>query len=234
MDSSAQGAGAPAGVHRRGFLGGVLAVCGSCLVAACGSAGSAGPPTADAAATSASVATRPSRSTSSAGGRTPNPSTKATREGSPDRAPTREPQPSASPPSSEPTSDPTSDPTNHPSPTSDPTTNEPKPTKTPSPTPTDPSIGALLRTNEVPVGGGVVLSTYNVVVTQPTAGDFRAFGAHCTHQGCLLGPVSAGEIRCPCHSSRFSILDGTALFGPAPTALPPVAITVAHGYVYPN
>jgi Rieske Fe-S protein len=91
----------------------------------------------------------------------------------------------------------------------------------------------LLRTKDVPVGGGAVVSTANVVVTQPTAGDFRAFDARCTHRGCLLGPVTAGEIRCPCHSSRFSIVDGAPVFGPAPTALPTVAIRVADDYVYP-
>ncbi|MFZ0325076.1 MAG: Rieske (2Fe-2S) protein [Actinomycetes bacterium] len=91
-----------------------------------------------------------------------------------------------------------------------------------------------MRTRDVPVGGGVVVSSYNVVVTQPTSGDIRAFEAHCTHRGCLLGPVSAGEIHCPCHSSRFSIVDGSPVFGPAPSALPTVAIRVAYGYVYPK
>jgi nitrite reductase/ring-hydroxylating ferredoxin subunit len=124
--------------------------------------------------------------------------------------------------------------TREPRPTDDPTTKEPRPThSSSSPKPTDPSEGAIVRTKDVPVGGGVVVTTYDVVVTQPTSGDFRAFAARCTHRGCLLGPVSSGEIRCPCHSSRFSIDDGSPIYGPAPTALPTVAITVDKGYVYP-
>jgi len=233
MDAWPSAAADSAGVHRRGFLSGVLAVCGSCLVAGCGSSGSPSPSTAAAAAASASVTTRPARSPSAAGSRTP--TEKATGAAAPDRTPTRDPQaptPSSGP-SSQPSGEPSRDPTREPSSTADPTTKEPKPTKTASSTPTDPSVGALLRTQEVPVGGGVVVSAFSVVVTQPTAGDFRAFDARCTHRQCLVGSVTAGEIRCPCHSSRFSIVDGAPVFGPAPTALPTVAIRVAGGYVYP-
>ena len=41
----------------------------------------------------------------------------------------------------------------------------------------------------VPVGGGVILTKDEVVVTQPEAGTFKAFSAVCTHQGCLVGLV---------------------------------------------
>ncbi|WP_183098156.1 Rieske (2Fe-2S) protein [Nocardioides pelophilus] len=78
--------------------------------------------------------------------------------------------------------------------------------------------GEGIATSEVPVGGGLVLSDEQVVITQPTAGDFRAFTAVCTHAGCLVARVST-EIECDCHSSRFSIEDGSVVGGPAPSPL---------------
>jgi Rieske Fe-S protein len=76
------------------------------------------------------------------------------------------------------------------------------------------------------VGGCFVVSGAKVVVTQPTEGDFKAFSAVCTHQGCLVESSPEGEIPCPCHSSRFSLDDGSPLSGPATASLAPVEITV--------
>jgi Rieske Fe-S protein len=85
---------------------------------------------------------------------------------------------------------------------------------------------ALATTADVPVGGCFVVSGAKVVVTQPTEGDFKAFSAVCTHQGCLVESSPEGEIPCPCHSSRFSLDDGSPLSGPATASLAPVEITV--------
>jgi len=63
-------------------------------------------------------------------------------------------------------------------------------------------------TAEIPVGGGKVYSDRKVVVTQPAAGEFKAFSAVCTHQGCTVGQVENGQIICPCHSSHFDIATG--------------------------
>ena len=41
--------------------------------------------------------------------------------------------------------------------------------------------GGLVATADVPVKGGVVLDGKKIVVTQPTAGEFKAFTAVCTH-----------------------------------------------------
>lgn len=87
--------------------------------------------------------------------------------------------------------------------------------------------GATLATAaDVPVGGCFVASDAKVVVTQPTEGDFKAFSAVCTHQGCLVETSSEGDIPCPCHGSKFSIEDGSVVQGPATQPLPPVEITV--------
>ena len=67
---------------------------------------------------------------------------------------------------------------------------------------------------EVPVGGGKILPDQQVVVTQPTKGQFKAFTAVCTHQGCTVSKIVGGQIVCPCHGSEFSITDGSNTVGP--------------------
>ncbi len=77
-----------------------------------------------------------------------------------------------------------------------------------------PAANALVATSQVPVGGGVILSQLNVVVTQPTQGTFECFSATCTHQGCQVASVAGGTINCACHGSQFSIKDGSNVAGP--------------------
>jgi nitrite reductase/ring-hydroxylating ferredoxin subunit len=83
-----------------------------------------------------------------------------------------------------------------------------------------------IATSDVPVGGGKILTAQQVVVTQPTKGDFKAFTAICTHQGCLVTRVQGGEIICPCHGSQFSIKDGSPTSGPAQSALASKKVSV--------
>jgi nitrite reductase/ring-hydroxylating ferredoxin subunit len=80
--------------------------------------------------------------------------------------------------------------------------------------------------SDVPVGGGKVFTDAKVVVTQPTAGQFKGFSAICTHQGNPVGSVEGGQIVCPFHNSHFSITDGSPVSGPAQTALPAVSVAV--------
>jgi Rieske Fe-S protein len=84
---------------------------------------------------------------------------------------------------------------------------------------------------DVPVGGGVVLSEADYVITQPTAGDFRAFSKFCTHRQCPLASVGGGMINCMCHGGRYSMFDGSVQAGPPPKPLPAVEVTVAGGWV---
>ena len=79
---------------------------------------------------------------------------------------------------------------------------------------------ALASTSEIPVGGGKVFSAEKVVVTQPTAGEFKGFSAVCTHLGCLVDKVASGTIDCPCHGSKYSVKNGSVVSGPAPKPLP--------------
>lgn len=73
--------------------------------------------------------------------------------------------------------------------------------------------------SSVPVGGGYIDKSNLVVVTQPQAGQYKAFTAVCTHQGCTVASVTNNRIVCPCHSSVFSATDGSVINGPATSAL---------------
>jgi Rieske Fe-S protein len=95
-----------------------------------------------------------------------------------------------------------------------------------------PSAGETLGpASDVPVGGGTIYADQKLVVTQPTDGEFKAFTAVCTHQGCLVANVDGGTINCACHGSKFSIEDGSVQGGPAPSALAEVDVTVKNGEI---
>lgn len=81
----------------------------------------------------------------------------------------------------------------------------------PTQQPDEGAAGALAEVSEVEVGGGVVVREENVVVTQPSEGEFRGFSATCTHQGCQVSAVSDGLINCFCHGSQYSIEDGSVV-----------------------
>ncbi|WP_175410690.1 Rieske (2Fe-2S) protein [Streptomyces sp. TRM64462] len=84
----------------------------------------------------------------------------------------------------------------------------------------------LAKTSDIPEGGGKVFGDQGIVVTQPKAGEFKAFSAMCTHQGCAVKDISDGVINCPCHGSEFDAADGSVKKGPATTPLAPASITV--------
>jgi nitrite reductase/ring-hydroxylating ferredoxin subunit len=84
----------------------------------------------------------------------------------------------------------------------------------------------VARTSDIPVGGGKILIAKKIVITQPQAGSFHAFTAVCTHQGCIVGTVAGGTINCPCHGSKFSVVNGSVVNGPAASPLAPVSIKV--------
>lgn len=84
----------------------------------------------------------------------------------------------------------------------------------------------LTTLSAVPLGGGVVLSKQDVVVTRDSAGAVHAFSATCTHQGCQVAQVKNGQILCPCHGSRFDANTGNVVSGPATRSLPAVTVTV--------
>jgi len=105
-----------------------------------------------------------------------------------------------------------------------------------SPTTTNPGNGGNgggapaspqpVKVSDVPVGGGAIFADQNFVVTQPTAGQFKAFSATCTHQQCLVSRIQGDKIICPCHGSQYNIADGSVAVGPATRPLPARTATV--------
>jgi Rieske Fe-S protein len=89
-----------------------------------------------------------------------------------------------------------------------------------------PAAGGGIPTSEIPVGGGRIFPSQGFVVTQPTAGQFKAFSSVCTHQGCPVTQIERGTIVCTCHGSQYSIKDGSVEGGPAPRPLPEKTVTV--------
>lgn len=84
----------------------------------------------------------------------------------------------------------------------------------------------LAKTTDIPEGGGKVFEAKGVVVTQPSAGQFKAFSSECTHSGCTVGSISNGTITCPCHGSQFDASNGSVKKGPATKPLGAASISV--------
>jgi Rieske Fe-S protein len=93
------------------------------------------------------------------------------------------------------------------------------------------SSTGVVAVSDVPVGGGVILSSAGCVVTQPTKGDVHVFSNICTHMGCPVSQVQDGTIDCNCHGSEYSIKDGSVVAGPAPSPLPTIKFSVTKGEV---
>ena len=117
-----------------------------------------------------------------------------------------------------------------PPPPSGPPTEAPADSQVAHPTASGSAGTKLGPASDVPVGGGTVFESLEVVVTQPTAGRFVGLTAVCTHTGCIVDKVVDGLIECPCHGSRYR-LDGTVAHGPAPRALPARPVTVVDGSI---
>jgi Rieske Fe-S protein len=104
------------------------------------------------------------------------------------------------------------------------------PSSVPSSAP--PAGGPVLGpASDVPVGGGAIFKDAKVVVTQPTAGQYKGFTAVCTHMGCIVAKVENGEIDCNCHGSKFSATDGSVKSGPARDPLAAVTVSVQGGNI---
>ena len=91
----------------------------------------------------------------------------------------------------------------------------------------------VVGTSDIPEDSGkIVPDGGGTVITQPSAGTYKAFTAICTHQGCTVGSVSNNQIMCPCHGSIFSADDGSVIQGPANAPLASKPITVSGGEIY--
>ena len=99
-------------------------------------------------------------------------------------------------------------------------------TRTPGGAAPQVGAGVTLPAADVPVGGGVIMDAASYVVTQPAAGEYRAFSKLCTHQGCPVSSIADGQIHCRCHGAAFSIEDGSVTNPPADKPLPAASVTL--------
>lgn len=90
-----------------------------------------------------------------------------------------------------------------------------------------PAAGGPIKAADIPVNGGTIFRDQKIVVTQPTAGTFKAFDATCQHLGCLVSSVSDGKINCACHGSQYNIADGSVARGPTTAGLPAKTVTIS-------
>lgn len=88
---------------------------------------------------------------------------------------------------------------------------------------------ALGPADSVDVGSARVFSDARVVVAAPSADEFVAFSAVCTHAGCVVNSVVEDTVTCPCHGSAFSTVDGSVVHGPATEPLPAVSVVNDEG-----
>lgn len=86
--------------------------------------------------------------------------------------------------------------------------------------------GNTVPTKDVPVGSAFIQPKGDYVVVQPTAGTYRAFSRTCPHAGCQVNQIQGKDIVCPCHGSRFSVVDGSRVSGPTPRGLTEVPVKV--------
>lgn len=85
---------------------------------------------------------------------------------------------------------------------------------------------ALAATDEIPVGGGIILTDARIVITQPKQGEFRGFSAVCKHEGQTVGRVSDNTITCLAHGSQYDAATGDVTMGPATAGLDRVPLRV--------
>jgi len=63
---------------------------------------------------------------------------------------------------------------------------------------------------------------------------FRAYGAVCTHLGCIVNKKISemNMIFCPCHAGMYDLSTGKVLAGPPPSRLPGIDIVEEDGAVF--
>ena len=92
---------------------------------------------------------------------------------------------------------------------------------------------AIAGESEVAPGSAVTFEDAGdpAVLVHLQNGDFVAYSAVCTHQGCTVA-YKNGQLACPCHGSVFDPAKGAEVVaGPAPTPLQEIPVKVEGGEV---
>ena len=96
-----------------------------------------------------------------------------------------------------------------------------------------PDKAAIAAESDVAPGSAVTFKDAGspAVLVHLDNGDFVAYSAVCTHQGCKV-EYKNGQLACPCHGSVFDPANGAAVVaGPAPKPLPEIPVKVEGGEV---
>jgi cytochrome b6-f complex iron-sulfur subunit len=100
--------------------------------------------------------------------------------------------------------------------------------------PKAPGGKAIADTSEVAPGSAVAFkdSGSPAVLVHLDSGDFVAYSAVCTHQGCTVD-YQNGQLACPCHGSVFDPANSAEVVaGPATRPLPKIPVKVSGGEVF--
>jgi cytochrome b6-f complex iron-sulfur subunit len=100
--------------------------------------------------------------------------------------------------------------------------------------PKAPGGKAIAETSEVAPGSAVAFkdSGSPAVLVHLDNGNFVAYSAVCTHQGCTVA-YKNGQLACPCHGSVFDPANGAEVVaGPAQRPLPKIPIKVSGEEVF--
>lgn len=93
---------------------------------------------------------------------------------------------------------------------------------------------AIASTSEVQPGTALKFEDSGgnpAVLVHLKSGNFVAYSAICTHEGCVVS-YSNGQLACPCHGSIFDPANNARVVnGPARLALPKIPIEVRGGNV---
>jgi cytochrome b6-f complex iron-sulfur subunit len=92
---------------------------------------------------------------------------------------------------------------------------------------------AIAAESDVAPGSAVTFKNAGspAVLVHLDNGDFVAYSAICTHQGCTVA-YKNGQLACPCHGSVFDPADGAAVVaGPASNPLAEIPVKVQGGDV---
>ncbi len=106
---------------------------------------------------------------------------------------------------------------------------------TPSTAGSTPSGTKIGLASSVPVGGAASFTDPSngepAYIVQPSSGDFVAYSAICTHEGCTVAFFKGTplEFRCPCHGSVFNAVTGEVMQGPAVNSLPEIKVAESSG-----
>jgi Rieske Fe-S protein len=89
------------------------------------------------------------------------------------------------------------------------------------------SVSAGPRAAFPPNSGRIVpFGSLPVLLVRTVSGDFRAFGATCTHLACTVQyRPDLAQIWCACHDGRYD-LNGRNVSGPPPAPLPTFDVTL--------